>query len=461
MLYRSILIALFSVFFICHCAQAQTIKGVWQKADSLQLIEEAVFAAASDQVAYYIGLDQGWKTTNGGMNWTPLTFPSEISVGPINIFAFGSTVILLQQRTDIPVPMIVRSTDEGATWQVANDSIMNDNIKSATMWSSTGMHIISLDGIGNGRSYHSTDGGATFTEGRTDTTLQKYIATSLSGTKRYSIAAAWSDSLNGVITLAPRNISNPPAHLLVTHDAGVNWKEVLLPKRNDTLPIPGKAYTIPGTSNFWVNVTDITLPGCYYLSTDFGETWRVSTTVGRPLEILAPVDTSLVWGLFSAFQYPELNQNKTYVNRGIDSSWWQTTGISGGGNNGRSINYFKFFSPTEGWATGTRVNATGTLYYYIYRFVQQSSVALRPMQPTFMFPMPASKTLRVQLASNVSIDRFVVTDVLGRDVSAHVVLLTQHDKESVLDISELPSGTYSLLLSAGGEMMSASTFIKE
>jgi hypothetical protein len=319
--------------------------------------------------------------------------------------------------------------------------------------------VISVDGVGNGKSYVSNDVGVTFQEGRSDSVLQKYIATSLSGTKRYTIATAWSDSLHGIITLAPRNISDPSAHLLVTNDAGTTWKEVLLPSRNDTVPIPGKVYTIPGTSNFWVNVTDITLPGYYYLSTDHGETWRASRAINRPLELLSPVDTSTVWALFSAFQYPELNQNKTYVNQGLESGWSQIMGIPGG-NMGRSINYFKFFSPTQGWAAGTRVNATGDLFYYIYRFVPQSSVSSgNEAAELSVYPSPAADHLIVR--SENSYEEFTITDMVGRNVTASVQKRSENSDEIVMNIERLAKGAYTLRITTKTGTVLTSTFVKQ
>lgn len=429
---------------VLSASQAQTIKGTWQKVDSLELIEDGVFAAASDQVAYYMGPDKGWKTTDGGHSWNPITFPSSIIIGPSSIFTYGSTILLFQQRVE-GAPIVVRSTDEGANWEIVNDSLCYDNLKTVSMWSPTGLHVISVDGVGTGRSYVSNDGGVTFEEGRSDATLQKYIATSLSGTKRYTISTAWSDSLNGIITLAARNIATPTAHILLTHDAGASWKEMLLPNRNDTTAIPGKAYTLPGTPYIWVTVTDLTRPGCYYFSTDYGETWRVSQPIfGRPLELLSPVDTSTVWALFSAVQYPELNQNKTFVNQGVDQPWSQIFGLPAG-NRALSVNYLKFFSATEGWATGTRVNQTGTLYYYIYRFIPQSSVAVEAQTKIQVYPSPASDFVTLTIGDDRRFRSYAIRDVLGKDLTEQILSIEKAGSLA-LDLRQLPYGTYVVTL---------------
>jgi photosystem II stability/assembly factor-like uncharacterized protein len=117
----------------------------------------------------YLGAADGglWKTTNGGVSWTPLTdFINDLSVGAVAVAPSSPNVIYLGtgegDAGDTPPGIgLLKSTDGGATWLFPT-SVITSGFLSISVNPANPLDL--LVGTADGGGLRSTDGGSTWVQ---------------------------------------------------------------------------------------------------------------------------------------------------------------------------------------------------------------------------------------------------------------------------------------------------------
>ncbi len=192
------------------------------------------------------------RSADGGNSWTDVyTEPSKSNaVASIAVSKANSKIVLAGLSTG----EIIRSVDEGKTWQVATD--LEDVFVKIRFYNSFTVYALTLSkGL-----VKSTDQGATWNP--LPTGQVQLPAQSSSGVRRF-LDLAFDQKLAGVIFVATDQ------GLLRTIDDGITWGLMYLPVRNTTLQVTAAAVN-PTDSNNILTAVGSTM----FKSTNGGVTWE-------------------------------------------------------------------------------------------------------------------------------------------------------------------------------------------
>jgi len=170
-------------------------------------------AMVSANLIYGVSNLKIFKTTDGGTSWTAVyQFPP--NNGYFNyIKVFQGTIIAQADVSTMTCPQILKSTDEGNTWQSVNQSSLTGGA-SGDLWrrldfSTPDIGLFHVSLLTPQHTWRTTDGGATWT----DIGLSPAIKGIKMYDQNYGIAIG-NDIVAGVNTFST----------LITKDGGVNWE---------------------------------------------------------------------------------------------------------------------------------------------------------------------------------------------------------------------------------------------
>jgi hypothetical protein len=454
--------------------QAQHPVGKWYKCQPLPGLSglgQVLFA--DSLVGYYIGIDTGFVTMDGGQTWSPLHFPSNARPASTFLYAPDRNTIISYQRlrtSDIDgfqFPGIIKSNDMGATWSVyAAKSWQPSAVKAFTMWNANDGFRIWLDDI----TYKDTaavthDGGKTWTDIRGDATLSKYT-TKLKGTGALALSAAWADSLHGAISISKSSAasSSTAYPVLITTDGGRSWTETFPKLNNDATVLHTFTYAYRGSQTLWVQPSVLTkIAEYFYYSTDFGSTWANTKPFARnelgastkaAVLQLAPVSPKEAWAILASdTEHPDLTRFVAYND--LATGWSRGDTIKfgvAGGSFGWKLNEtpFQFIDKEHGWVTASqtyfdqinKIQVTkDSLFIFNFRTSPPptSAVEETPVLAALRcIPNPATTKIKIGgLAPNEKIKELHLMNILGNEPS-HILLYS----DSEIDIHMLKAGYY-------------------
>ncbi len=212
-----------------------------------------------------------YKTTDGGVTWTPSVIPVNFQGAVTKISMIDSLTGYASIFSDIPFDYnrsfgrscLWKTTDGGNTWfddlhldHIATSVYAQNGLLVLTKWDYAyqSLNIPPIDQMGGGYSY---DAGVTWTEGFP------------AGTGNGGNDVAFSDSLNGVLTQMNDNIGG--GNFWMTTDAGRTWQQSLSKQYE-----AWSTYAVPGRHiYFCANESQPGLPhASINWSSDGGFTWQ-------------------------------------------------------------------------------------------------------------------------------------------------------------------------------------------
>ncbi|MEI8133844.1 MAG: sialidase family protein [bacterium] len=362
--------AILSLFLVASaCAQPA---GKWYAGPILPAIDQTGQMAFYDSlVGYYIGVDGGFVTKDGGVTWDSIAFPSDARPSPSFMFTPAKNTIvsfqhLNQDSNNVPYPNIIKSTDMGVSWKNVPADALPSSIKAFTMWTPKDGFRIWIDDItSNPVCAVSHDAGKTFTDVRGDATLQKYLD-KLKQPSSVVINAGWSDSLHGAISVAPKTgASTTPYPVLTTVDGGHTWLESYPTFNGDNTYAHSFIYLYPGTQTIWTIRSVAQKSTFMFYSSDFGKTWlntpnftkgQMGTGFTKPAIIqLAPVTATTSWAIVASdSDHPDITRNIIAYNDFSTNTWVASKTIPAGVENGNRFYWnlidIQFTEKDRGWA---------------------------------------------------------------------------------------------------------------
>ena len=422
-------------------------------------------------LGYYIGVDTGFVTHDAGMTWQMMNFPSNARPSPTYVFTPSHNTIISFQayNTDsdgTAYPGIIKSTDMGKNWTLVSSEYIPNNfkIKAFTMWTDMdGFRIWEDDNTSKFYSAATHDGGLTFTDMRTDATLEKYDTNSVSHGKypaTVNLNSAWSDSLHGAISVSPINTSTSSYPVLTTTNGGRTWTETYPKYNGSTSYSHSFVYLFPGSQTIWA-VPSVPKTAIYFFySTNFGTDWTTTTpfnkrdlgTNTKPGVVqLAPVSPSATWAILASdTEHPDLRHFIGYND--ISSGWKRDTIFSlQGSPYSYSLNEIQFTSVQHGWALlaesyfdskqGLQITKDST-FIFVFNPATPVSDVRRTSDPAYFqyYPNPASSKLKIQgLQDDEQLREITLFTMLGVNYLPTVI---HSGKEIELDIRSLPPGCY-------------------
>ena len=437
---------------------AQPANGKWTAVSQLPILTNARLIFADSLVGYYIGQDTGFVTKDGALTWTQLTFPPDATPGPLALFTPNPhTIISFQQRSDISVPGVIKSTDMGITWTVVSAGRL-PTIKALTMWNENDGFRIWLDNNNKDFCAVTHDGGKTYSDIRGDATLEKYISKIYNGT--YTIQSAWSDDLHGVISVSGKAIKTAYP-MLLTSDGGRTWKEQYIKYNGDSTITHSYVFAYPGSGSMWVLPANAAQAHFLFYSSDYGSSWTTTDTLlrnpinGPYILHVAPVSPTASWQIMVANdRNPDQSQNLIDY-KDINGKWIQDTIFSLQGQKNFSWHFgdIQFVDKDHGWASAIKSafirDSTGNLVQvvidtaFIFRFrtTPQNSVNLSSKNSILQcIPNPASSLVSITGFSND--ERIREIKLINTVGNLSGVNTKQFNSALELDISGIPNGCY-------------------
>lgn len=434
--FRILCLGLLLVF--CGALHSQPTGGKWTAVGKLPILTNGHLLFADSLTGYYIGKDTGYVTTDGAKTWTQMTFSNGAVPAPYYLFAPNRDLIASYQ---LSAPGIIASSNHGTSWAVVPADPVPTSIKELTMWSAIDGHRIWRDDISNKVMSEVThDGGRTFPETRSDTTLQKYI-NKLTKPTKVDITSAWSDSLHGVIAVHTIT-SKIPYPALMTSDGGRSWTEQYLKYKGDSSIRLGETTVYPGSGSIWIKPLIVLEARYAYYSSDYGASWQTTDTANGQSSIykLAPVSPTATWAIMvTNNRNPELTQN-VIAYKEFSGKWVnvvRTDTLAGVYH----LLDIQFADKYHGWATGQTFPQSADLHIFRYTAPITSAVNENTENTTLRcLPNPASSVVKIEgLRSDEHLRDVIITNALGIRFSSAIRSATTVMEFSV---SDLPVGCY-------------------
>jgi hypothetical protein len=445
-----------AVLTFCSGLRAQPAGGKWTETPKLPLLTSGRMVFADSMTGYYIGIDTGYVTKNGGLTWTLINFPASARPAPTYLSAPDhNTVISFQQyyvdSNGVQFPGVINSTDQGSSWNLVSIDPLFQGVKALTMWTANDGFRIWLDDSYKDHCAVTHDGGKTFTDIRGDATLEKYISQFSVSSVSLTMKSDWSDSLHGVIAFS--TTKTPKAYpVLLTSDGGRSWSEHYMKYNGDSTILLSKPYLFHGSESVWVLVASPVKAQYVYYSPDFGMTWTTTNRYTRSAVLeLAPVSATATWAACASdSSHAAISANviayKDYSN--ISSKWITDTVLSGGTFFHKfTLDQLQFTDPYHGWVRAFFAAGIDTTFHdpfaYFFRF---TATAPNSVPVSFLnshlccIPNPASSIMKIEgFASDEKVRVVKLTNALGKQSSpAAENIGTGID----LDIRGLPNGCY-------------------
>lgn len=216
-----------------------------------------------------------WKTTNGGVNWSPVNdFMANLAVTSIVFTPTNPTVMYaatgegLAGDRGIRGAGVFKSTDSGTTWhQLPSTANPNFYFTNRVAVSPDGTTVLAatLQGI-----YRSTDGGATFPAATLGGSLGQGVAQVMFDPNNSSKAVA------GAYKSRTSAAQSTPAWY--STDGGVNWTPVPVPNLPDRARVE-LAYARSVANKVYASVNE--QRGLIYVSTNGGQSYTLASS-GSP-----------------------------------------------------------------------------------------------------------------------------------------------------------------------------------
>jgi photosystem II stability/assembly factor-like uncharacterized protein len=312
---------------------------------------DAIATDPRNSKVIYIGASEGgvWKSTDAGVNWTPLTdFQASLAVGSIALDPANPDIVYVGTGSEIYGAGILKSSDGGATWTnypgpfvgpFGTDSFFGGGTRIYSLAVSPADSKVVLAGVwrfpfAQGGIFRSADGGVTWNQ-------------VLSGTGR-DVTFVPGSGNNALATLASF-YSTPNAGLYQSKDGGQSWTPVAATGAN-ALPqgalISEERLVIsrsnPSTMYVSIFVSSGSAPRLYK-SVDGGVTWTLQAPLPANCCItlaVHPTDPNLLIG---GATFP------SSIFRSLDggATWTDFTGITPQGylQAAHADNRFLYFAP--------------------------------------------------------------------------------------------------------------------
>lgn len=426
--------------------------GIWQKKSEIKLDHHIIqindFNVLDSQFAYLaLGnpTDEGgpWavcRSSDGGASWQQHLVDKTVSVNSNFVLSGLRDTLFIAQfgfGTDT-LPSIIGTYNGGASWNVINDD--TTRVTNLVMWDGMkGMRTYLDTGSYHGIAEYTYDGGKTFSERVSDPIFLYYLDTLYHA---YGVSGVVSFYINRIsernaVAVLRYSAVTDPLPMLYTTDAGKSWHESSYP---DTLPIFGSFLYFNNGSTEIVAREPGAVKDYYHYSNDAGATWHKSKSFRAKLFAAQPTDSSSVCIIPQGFR-----SRVAYTHNAGDTWVEDSTSFKG-----FSASRPRFVGSNFGLTYCSSDNALppgdSTIHIFNY-IITTNSIAEDEVVRTsknISYPNPASSYVHL-VAEDVDNLHFSarVYDALGKEF---IVRSSQRHDGIILDVNDLPSGTYSCSL---------------
>jgi photosystem II stability/assembly factor-like uncharacterized protein len=362
-----------------------------------------------------------FKTTDSGLTWNRIIKRDVANPSPSYVILPDTSAIYLIEQFSASLTRITRTLDGGLSW--GNWKIGYSPRYIAMFDRSTGIFDF-VDSDGNVATDMTYDSLKTLVDPRVGGEYLYYL-----GAANSEIRGDWSDTLHWCYAI--RSGIGNVFPIVFTTDGGHNWTDVLPDSSMDHNVHNDRVEYLRGTPLVWVLAKDSA--ASYYVSSDYGASWRGSTAYANLIKKIVPVTPSEAWAIANSGKGADSMRTQFLLHTTDTGATWQVDSEIFRGYWAADM----FFTDARhGWVVLNKNDSIITTARYVGSDTTLSvNLPNVPAKLLAVYPNPAGNELQIFGAKPGTLRLF---DLLGREVLTQV----SNSSEYTLDVSAIPEGTY-------------------
>jgi len=366
------------------------------------------------------------RTINGGLDWIPVTFPSQSKNYMRSIFGLNSQEAWITYLDFELGNKVQKTKDGGQTWQL-NYLNVNVYVKFIHMWNNLeGIVVGNPDSLGIFEIYKTYDGGSSWEK-------------IMNAPHSISEEAIWIDTYKVL-----RNelwLATSKSRIFHSIDRGSTWKLIAGPVINSHLEIT----SLEATEDKKIYLVYYSFGDPYSLghssisrSSNSGQTWENVTLPNNSSyvrDICAVPGTNVLVTTHGSDM-----TNGTSISYDEGESWLEIDTVA-------KANFLSFYNDETGYATDLLSHTIGSFPTVIYKYSGSPLTGLlnneQPLDAEFTItPNPTMGDAEIKLTSNSPKDYWILINSLSGNLIRKIILNQVSEINYTVELKTLPPGTY-------------------